>query len=92
MKTFITLITSALLIVASLGWKKSTPKANGIYQFKVKTIDGKEITLEKFKGKKMVRMPAKKVNICTDKKIFEGREVEEKVPRLRWVMRTRGIN
>lgn len=54
MKTFITLITSALLIVASLGWKKSTPKANGIYQFKVKTIDGKEITLEKFKGKKML--------------------------------------
>lgn len=54
MKTFITLITSALLIVASLGWKKATPKASGIYQFKVKTIDGKEITLEKFKGKKML--------------------------------------
>lgn len=54
MKTFITLITSALLIVASLGWKKATPKSSGIYQFKVKTIDGKEITLDKFKGKKML--------------------------------------
>lgn len=54
MKTLLTLIASSLLIVASLSWKKATPNLSGIYQFKVKTIEGKEITLEKFKGKKML--------------------------------------
>lgn len=60
MKTLAILIFSSLLAITAISWKKenrtmtSLPKSSGIYQFKLKTIDGQEISLEKFKGKKML--------------------------------------
>lgn len=60
MKITASILLSGLLAVTAISWKSTNksnsalPKAEGIYQFKVKTIDGQEISLEKFKGKKLL--------------------------------------
>ena len=60
MKTLATIIISGSLIFLTLSWKKeykttvTNPKPEGVYKFKLKTLDGQEISLEKFKGKKLL--------------------------------------
>lgn len=60
MKTITILIVASSLAFMAFSWKKenktvvSNPNQVSIYDFKLKTLDGKDITLEKFKGKKML--------------------------------------
>ncbi len=60
MKTLATIIISGILFFLALSWKKenkttiTNPKPEGVYKFKLKTLDGQEISLEKFKGKKLL--------------------------------------
>lgn len=60
MKTVIILCICGAAALVMLSWKAKkpslplTPLPTKIYSFKLKTLDGQEITLEKFKGKKML--------------------------------------
>lgn len=61
MKSFFTKLFSGIFIsvlsIFSFSASKNSPKSSGgksIFDFKLKTLDGQEITLEKFKGKKML--------------------------------------
>jgi len=60
MKTILVVSICAAVAFVLLSWKTKktalplTPLPTKIYSFKLKTLDGKEITLEQFKGKKML--------------------------------------
>ena len=58
LKTLAAIFISTLFFFGFFSFKNHTKKNNGglpsIYDFKLKTINGDEITLEKFKGKKML--------------------------------------
>ncbi len=60
MKTISIILAVGILAFVAISWKKNskptkpTIKVNNPYGFKLKTLDGNEITLEKFKGKKML--------------------------------------
>jgi len=60
MKTIIILVGLAVIGFIAISWKKYSkpsftyPVSNTIYDFKLKTLSGEEITLGKFKGKKIL--------------------------------------
>lgn len=60
MKTLVVVFICGALALILVSWKIKkpalplTPLPTKIYSFKLKTLEGEEITLEKFKGKKML--------------------------------------
>lgn len=64
MKTIAIVVVCGLAVFLAVSWKLKSDKRSDkkviaskpdeLYKFKVKTIDGEEITLEKFKGKKLL--------------------------------------